>query len=431
MILTLSLYPYVYLAARTAFIEQSVTAVEVSRSLGRGPWQSFFTVALPLARPAVFAGLALVLMETLADFGAVDYCAVDTLATGIYRTWKGQESQAAAAQLSSVLLGGVFLLVLLETLSRRKARFHAATTRQRAPAVYPLGPVRGGLALIACLVPILLGFGGPLAIFATMAWQAGDARAAELFFDHGANTFLLALIASVLAATLAVLVAYGRRVWPGKVMTVALKLSGLGYALPGFVVAIGLLVPLTWLDWQINGLVGDWFGRDARPGLILSGSVVAVVLGYQTRFLAVALAMIEQGLARVRLNLDDAARTLGASGRRLLWSVHLPMLRGSLLAAMLLVFVDVTKELPATLMLRPFDFDTLAVRVYQLASDERLSEASSGALAIMVIGLLPVIVLSSLLDRRPREPVREPVREPAAEPVVGPVVRQSADGLAS
>ena len=399
VILSLALYPYVYLAARTAFLEQSGCALEVARTLGRGPWRSFWSVALPLARPSIVAGAALVLMETVAEFGAVEYCAVDTFATGIYRTWLGQGSITAAAQLSAVLLGAVALLVIVELISRRNARFHQATQRYRVLPSYRLSWLRSTLAIAACGLPILLGFAIPAALFAQMAWQSGDARAVELFADHAKNTLTVAAVASLLAATLALAIAYGRRLRPGLATLVPARLASLGYAVPGAVIAIGLLIPLTWLDFRINRIVAEIWGREHRPGLILTGSIVAVVIGYQTRFLAVALAMIEASLDRVRTTLDDAARTLGAGGRGVLLRVHLPLLRGSVLAAVLLVFVDVVKELPATLILRPFNFDTLAVRVYQLASDERLEEAATGALAIILAGLIPVIVLSKLVDR--------------------------------
>ncbi len=418
IILSLALYPYVYLAARTAFIEQSGCALEVARTLGRGPWRSFWSVALPLARPSIAAGAALVLMETVAEFGAVEYCAVDTFATGIYRTWLGLGSMTAAAQLSACLLGAVAILVIVELISRRNARFHQATQRYRVLPSYRLSWPRATLAVAACALPVLLGFVVPAALFATMAWQAGDRRALELFAGHAKNTLVVAAVASVLAAALALAIAYGRRLRPGPTTLITARLAGLGYAVPGAVIAIGLLIPLTWLDFRINRVVTELWGREHRPGLILTGSIVAVVIGYQTRFLAVALAMIEASLGRVRTSLDDAARTLGAGGRRVLLRVHLPLLRGSLLAAVLLVFVDVVKELPATLILRPFNFETLAVRVYQLASDERLEEAATGALAIIVAGLIPVIVLSKLVDRsRPGEAGGDKLDVPPGTPL--------------
>ncbi len=398
VIIALSLFPYVYVAARTAFAEHATAAMEVGRTLGRGPWRCFFTVALPLVRPALVAGSALVLMETLADFGAADYCAVDTFATGVYRTWRGLESPVAAAQLSAVLLGAVAVLVLLDLLARRRRRFHGVSRASRPVRRVRLGVVGSTAAVIVCGLPVLLGFIVPAGVFAHMAWTSGDARAWEVVTHFGFNTLWLAAASGVVAGVLALLVAFGRRVSTSPGIRAAGRFAGLGYALPGTVVAVGVLVPLGRLDHGINDLTRHLF--DWRPGLILTGSVAAVMLAYQTRFLGVALGMIESGMLRVRQSVDDAARSLGTSGGKLLVRVHLPLLRGSLLAAMLLVFVDVAKELPATLMLRPFNFETLAVRVYQLASDERLEEASLAALAIIGVGLVPVIVLSTLLENR-------------------------------
>ena len=251
-----------------------------------------------------------------------------------------------------------------------------------------------------CALPVLLGFGIPLAFFANLAIRFGDQRATELFIDHGGNTLLVALIAAIAAVTLAVVLAYAQRLHRTLLTHGAARLAGMGYAVPGTVVAVGLLIPLGALDRSINASIASIWGTSAMPGLIFTGSIAAIILGYQARFLAVALGLVDAGLGRIRHSLDDAARTLGASRFRVLRAVHLPLLRKSVLLAMLLVFVDVIKELPATLILRPFNFETLAVRVYQLASDERLDEAATGALAIMLIGLIPTIALTSLVGPR-------------------------------
>ena len=402
VILGFGLYPYVYLAARAAFLEQTGSALEVSRTLGHGPWSSFLRISLPLARPSIAAGAMLVLMETFAEFGAVSYFAVDTMSTGIYRTLFGLDSLTAAGQLACSLMLVIALLVWLEIAARRQSRFHSATLTYRKPAVYVLRPIAGGLASVLCCVPVLVGFLIPLALFAWMTFRGGDRRAGELFWSYAGNSFWLAGIASCLAVSLAVVIAYGSRPranWP---VRYAAHVARLGYAVPGTVLGIGLLIPLTWADHALNRWIGSLFGMDARPGLILTGTVAAVLIGYQARFLAVSLGVIETSLARIRSNFDEAARTLGASSTRVLASIHLPLMASSLLAAGLLVFVDVVKELPATLILRPFDFETLAVRVYQLASDERLEEASTGALAIIAVGLVPVVCVSYLLEQRDR-----------------------------
>ncbi|MEE2777847.1 MAG: iron ABC transporter permease [Acidobacteriota bacterium] len=393
-ILSFGLYPYVYLASRSAFLEQSMCALEVGRTLGGGPWNGFRRIALPLARPSIVAGLSLALMETLAEFGAVDYLAVDTFATGIFRTWMTRGSLTAAAQLSACLLGLVGILILIERSARRRARFFSATHRHRALATVRLRGVRGAVAAMACALPVVLGFAVPVLRFIDLSATGGDRRAGELFVELARNSMLVGLTAAALAAALALVVAYAGRLDPSPASRFTGWLAGLGYAIPGGVIAIGVLAPLTWLDHRLN----DWgqAAFDFAPGLILSGSVVAVLLGYQTRFLALALSLIEAGLGRIRPSIDDAARTLGATPGRLLRQVHVPLLRGTTFAALALVFVEVIKELPATLILRPFNFETLAVRVYQLASDERLAEASTGALAIIAVGLVPVVILSRL-----------------------------------
>ena len=399
VILALGLYPYVYLAARTAFVEQSVCVLEVGRTLGLGPWKSFWRIALPLARPSIVAGSSLVLMETLAEFGAVEYCAVDTFATGIYRTFKLPNAHAltAAAQLSACLLLLVLLLLGAEAAARRAARFHHTSTRYRALPSWRLQGFKSLAAILVCGLPVLFGFLVPTALFVVQTLTVGDAKAREVFLEIGRNSFLLAAVASVLAVVLAVVVALGQRLHATPTTRGLARLAGVGYAIPGGVIAIGILIPVTWADVHLVSRVGGWLGT--TPGLLLSGTVIAVLYGYQTRFLAVSLNLVQAGLTRLRPSLDDAARTLGASPTRMVGRVHLPLLRGTLLGAALLVFVDVIKELPATLILRPFDFETLSVRVYQLASDERLAEASTGALAIVLIGLLPVALLSRMVDR--------------------------------
>ncbi|HLU47930.1 MAG TPA: iron ABC transporter permease, partial [Planctomycetota bacterium] len=334
---------------------------------------------------------------TVAEFGAVDYCAVDTFATGIYRTLTGLGSRTAAAQLSAALLLFVGFAFALERLSRGRARFHHSTYRFRTLPRWKLRGARAGIAMTLCALPILVGFVVPTSLFLRMTWLAGDERARELAWELGKNTFFLATVASIIAASLAVVIAYGKRQFPSPLMRLSSAIAGLGYAIPGGVVAVGVLIPTVWLDHRLGDLLDSLFGT--TTGLLLSGTVVAVILGYQVRFMAVSLSIVESGLTRIRPSLDDAARLLGASSTRVLFRIHLALLRGSVLAAALLVFVDVTKELPATIILRPFDFDTLAVRVHQLASDERLHEASTGALMIILVGLIPVALLSRAIGR--------------------------------
>ncbi len=408
-ILALSLFPYVYFAARVSFATLPRSALEASRTLGRGSWASFFRVALPMSRPMLAAGVALVILETIGDFGTVDYFAVDTLATGIYRTWFGLDSPNAALQLASVALLIVALAFAAEVASRRRAAVHA-TSESSAPAPPTrLAPLAGTLAGLACLTPIVLGFILPAARLAYLAITHGDRRGLELFAGYAANTFTLAAISGAGAAALALIVVFTHRLnrsWRSRAVMDACRA---GYALPGPLVAIGVLTALAAVDHLLND-AWSLFADGRGPGLLLTGSVAAVLVGYQTRFLSVAVSFVEGAMARIDVRLDDAARMLSARPGRMLARVHLPALRGALLASALLVLVDVAKELPATLMLRPFNFETLAVRVYHLASDERLHEASTGALAIVIIGVLPVILMTRYLDpTRARKP--EPPRE--------------------
>lgn len=390
------LYPYVYLLVRTAFLERAGRAMEAARSLGQGPWRAFFSVSLPLARPAIAAGVALALMETLADFGTVAYFAVDTFTTGIYRAWFSLGDRVAAAQLAALLLAVVLLLLAGERLSRGRARYHDSAGGKHAVQRRPLRGWAALAAVLACALPLLFGFLLPAACLLDMAINDGDAQFGWRFLTLARNSFLLAGVTAVIGVLLALLLAYGAR-WAkaglaARLATLLNRVVGLGYAVPGSVIAVGVLIPVTRLDLWLVGWWASWFG--AAPGLLLSSGVAALVYAYLVRFLASALHAVEAGLARITPAMDDAARSLGVGQAGVLRRVHAPLLRGSLLTAGLLVFVDVMKELPATLVMRPFDFDTLAVQAYTLASDERLAEASTASLAIVVVGLLPLIFLS-------------------------------------
>jgi len=400
VVMTLVLYPYVYLLARAAFLEQCMCMIDVSRTLGRGPWGSFFDVAMPLARPAIIGGVALALMETLADFGTVQYFGVNTFTTGIYRTWFALGEPVAAAQLAAALMMVVFLVLVLERLSRGLARYqHTAGSRPRHS--YRLSRGREALTLIVCLVPIVLGFGIPVAVLVNMTLEGGDALLGSMFLELAANSFSLAAAAAVLIALLALVMAYGMRLRPNPLIRASARVAGMGYAIPGAVIAIGVLIPFAWLDNTVDGWMRDTLG--ISTGLLLTGTIGGLLFAYLVRFLALALNSVEAGLSKINRNLDDAARALGRGPGEALWRVHVPLMWGSLLSAVILVFVDVLKELPATLILRPFNFETLAIRVYRFASDERLTEASTAALAIVLVGLVPVILLSRAIARaRPR-----------------------------
>ncbi|KAA1194637.1 iron ABC transporter permease [Pseudohalioglobus sediminis] len=389
--LSLVLYPYVYLLARTAFAAQSTALLEASRSLGLGAGRTFFSVGLPMARPAIAGGVSLALMETLADFGTVDYFGVSAFTTGIFRTWYGLGELNTAAQLSSFLLLFVFTLFAIERSSRGRMRFHHAATRGQVTRIQLQG-WRQIVCTAAAACVVLAGFALPATQLLLWAAGPGSAQFDAAFFALAGNTFMLAALASCCCLGVALLLAYGKRLHPHRVETVAVRTAAMGYAVPGTVIAVGVLVPFAWLDNQVDGFLREHFGISS--GLLLSGSLAALVFAYLVRFLAVSLQSVEAGLARIRPSLDDSARSLGASPASVLRRVHVPMLRASLLSALLLVFVDVLKELPATLILRPFNFNTLAVRTYELASDERLVDAAAPALAIVLIGLLPVILLN-------------------------------------
>ncbi|AMO36565.1 ABC transporter permease [Thauera humireducens] len=386
------LYPYTYMLVRAAFLERAGGMLEAGRSLGLGPWRCFFRVSLPLARPAVVGGTALALMETLADFGTVSYFGVQTFTTGIYRAWFSLGDRIAAAQLSAALLAFVVIVLSLEHATRGRARFNNTSRQQAAPARRRLSPMMGLLAAFACFMPLLLGFLLPAGLLLQMAFAEGDAQFGPRFFQLARNSFVLAAVTAVLAVALALVLAYAARLARSAVPRALNRVVGLGYAVPGSVIAVGVLIPVTRLDaW----LAQTWQALfDVNPGLVLTGGIAALVYAYLARFLAVALHAVDASLGKITSSMDDAARSLGFGKWATLRSVHVPILRGSLLSAALLVFVDVMKELPATLVIRPFNFDTLATQAHTLASDERLTEASTAALMIVAVGLLPMILIS-------------------------------------
>lgn len=397
VMLTLVLYPYVYLLSRAAFLNQSVCVLDVSRTLGNGPWRTFYSVALPLARPAIIAGLSLVLMETLADYGTVQYFGVSTFTTGIFRTWFGLGSAAAAAQLAAGLMVFIFALIMLERYSRRQARYHHTSRRHQAIQRFHLKGSKAWLAFSFCLAILVVGFLLPAGQLFSWTYDVSDKVIDARFTQMLLNSLKLATLAAGLALVMALLMGYGQRLYPGKTMRFAVRLASMGYAVPGAVIAVGVMIPFAWFDNTLDSWMRSHY--DYSTGLLLSGTIIAVIFAYLCRFLAVALQTVDSGLGRITPSMDEAGRSLGYRPFMMLRSVHIPMLKGSLLTALLLVFVDVLKELPATLILRPFNFNTLAVRAYELASDERLAEAAPAALAIVVAGIIPVILISRTITR--------------------------------
>ncbi len=391
-----TLYPYVYMLARVAFLEQSGCMLEASRSLGCGPWRSFVTVALPLARPAIAAGLSLVMMETLNDFGTVQYFGINTFTTGIYNTWFGMGDRVAASKLAAFLMLFVFILIVLERFSRRRARYYQATGSNRVVPPYQLSGFRAAGASLACLLPCGMGFLLPAGILLKMSidnLQTFDHR----FWELSRHSFGLASVTAILGVAIAMIIAYGVRLQPNALMRLSARVASMGYAIPGAVIAVGILIPMGNLDNSIDAWMQSHFGLST--GLLFSGTVFALIFAYIVRFLAVSFGTVESSLNKIHPNLDAAARSLGHNTTSTLLRVHMPMMASSLLSAGMLVFVDVMKELPATIIIRPFNFNTLAVRVYNLASDERLAEAAAPALAIVLVGILPVILLSWQISR--------------------------------
>lgn len=397
VVMALVLYPYVYLMARSAFLEQSVCVLEVARTLGAGPGRVFWRVALPLARPALAGGVALVMMETCADFGAVQYFGIDTFTVAIFRTWFALAEPVAALQLAAMLMGVVFLVLGAERASRGRARFFHTSSKMRPLPRPVVAGWRGALVSALVALPILLGFVVPAIHLAQMTLARGDAGMGVNLWRLTSTSFALAAAAAALATALAILVGYGVRLRATRFMRLAARLAALGYAVPGSVVAVGVLMPLAGLDNWIDGLARAQFGHPT--GLILTGTVTGLLYAYVVRFLSIALSSVEAGLAKIRPTMGQVARTLGAGPWRALTEVHMPLMWPSIATASIMVFVDTLKELPATLILRPFEVETLATRVYRYAADERLAEASTAALVIVIVSVVPVALLARTMRR--------------------------------
>ena len=394
---SLVLYPYVYLLTRAAFLNQSICVLDVSRTFGNSPLRTFARVAVPLARPAIIAGLALALMETLADYGTVQYFGVSTFTTGIFRTWYGLDSAVGAAQLSSILLVFVIVLLAIERLSRQGAKYHATSERHQDIQRIRLAGAGALFASLFCILPLLLGFLIPAVQLGIWTAQYASTHLDARFFDLVINSVTVSMLAAILTVVLAMVIAYALRREKSHLWKMAYRTSTLGYAVPGTVIAIGIIIPFAWLDNSVDTVMRDTF--DVSTGLILSGTTAALIFAYIIRFLAAAFQSVDSGFTRIKPTIDEAARSMGAGSRVIMRRIHLPMLKGSLLTAGLIVFVDVMKELPATLILRPFNFNTLAVRAYELASDERLAEAAPASLMIVLVGLIPVVILSRAITR--------------------------------
>ncbi|MDO6590313.1 iron ABC transporter permease [Loktanella sp. D2R18] len=391
LVLSMALYPYVYLLARAAFREQSGAAYEVAQALGAGTFGRFYRVGLPLARPAIAAGVAVVMMETVNDFGTVDYFAVQTLTTGIFSVWLQGGNLGGAAQLATCVLGLIILLVTLEKLSRRKSKFFGSARGQRPVTAVALHGWRAWAVTLCCLIPVIGGFILPVGVLMTHAFDAGQWVAPGLrraLF----HTITVGGIAAVLTVLGGVFMVYGVRLSHKRLPALLMPVTAIGYAAPGAVLGLGILVPLA----KFDNVVADTFVRFGfgDPGLIFTGSAAALVLAYVVRFFAIGQGTADAALGRVSPSLPMAARSLGRSAGGTLKAVHLPLVKASIGSALLLVFVDCVKELPATLLLRPFSYETLATRVHAKASLENISQAAPAALMITLVGLGAVALLA-------------------------------------
>lgn len=394
--LSLVLFPYIYLLTRTAFMEQSLSLAHASRIMGCSPWQSFWRLSLPMARPALAVGVALVAMETAADFATVNYFAVPTLTTAVYDTWLGYGNLTAAAKLSAIILLVVFSLIGFERFARRKQQLFQKQSRIQVTDLYRLSMTQTLVALSFCGMLLLLAFLLPFGILLSYAIGYFGQSWGKSFWQLSLNSLSLALITSLLCCLIALLLMFVRRISPRQSDALPSRLASTGYALPGTVLAIGVLVPLTMLDFAINDLA-DLVGI-AGPGLILTGSVMALIFAFCVRFVAIAIGSVESSYKHISPSLDMVSLTMGQTPRQLLRRVHLPLLAKGLFAGALLVFIESMKELPAALLLRPIGFENLATYVFQFASDEKLEHGALAAIVIVLVGLVPLIYLNRSLE---------------------------------
>jgi iron(III) transport system permease protein len=402
LVMSLALYPYVYLTARTAFQGQGRRLLEAAQSLGVSRRRAFFRVALPMARPAIVAGLSLALMETLADFGTVSVFNYNTFTTAIYKAWFSMFSLPAASQLATILIFFVLALVMLEQLSRSGARYTTSARGSGGARRIRLSGVNAMLASAAASLVFLLAFAIP--ILQLLVWIR-DIMATDLdarYFDFAWHSLLLASLGATLVMSFALALGYAQRQHPSPGMHITARLATIGYALPGAVLAVGFYIPVAGLDNLIIDTWREWVTPQTGEeiGQVFGGTLIVMLLAYSARFLAVGFGPVESGLARITRTMDEAAQVLGTTGLRRLRKVHLPMLRAPLLAAAALAFVDIMKELPITLMTRPFGWDTLATRVFEMTSEGEWERAALPAVAICLVGLLPIFFLVKHSDAR-------------------------------
>lgn len=386
------LYPYVYLTTRATFSMQTATAFDACRTLGAGPLQLFFKVALPMARPAIIVGVALALMETANDIGAVEFFGVRTLTTTIYDVWLNRSSLATASQIACLFLSIIILLLWFERHARHAQRLYQSAGKTTGFKPFELRGVRASLAIATCSIPVILGFLLPVVVLAESAVVYAASDGFSTLFSSMRNSLLLAVSATIVTITIGCFYAFLNNLAATPLFKLIVRLTTLGYAVPGVVLAVGVLIPLATFDNALDRLMRSTF--DIKTGLILSGSAFALIYAYCIRFLPMAFGACDSGLQRLSPNFGFAARTLGRSQIETLREIYLPLMRPALITGAILVFVDCMKELPATLLLRPFNYNTLATRIYDAASLEAFEEGALPALAIIAVGLLPVLLLS-------------------------------------
>lgn len=387
VVFAFTLYPYVYLVSRSAFLNQSQSMLEAGRMLGLNKVQIFYKLGLPIIRPGLIGGLMLVIMETLSDFGAVDHFAVQTFTTGIFRTWYGMYDLSTAMQLASLLLLFVGLIFIFERISRKKAKYTSNTSTFRPPKINQLSGIKSCAASLICFIPIFIGFLLPVSELTIWAFQYNLDFFNHKFITTMTNTISLAIIAAILCASFALLINFSIRLKKNTLSVTSNSLLSMGYAVPGLILAVGIVQLFAWLDKSIF--------NDTR--IILTGSLAGLVFAYVIKSYALANSTFESGFERISRSIDDSAKTLNSGGLNLLRRVHFPLLKTSFLTSILLVTSEVVKELPATLILRPFNFDTLAVSTYIYAAEERMIQASAPAIAIVITGLIPIIILTKMI----------------------------------
>ena len=396
-VMSLVLYPYVYMIARNAFLIQSQTLIEASQLLGKSNLYTFFKIALPLARPAIFGGLFLIMMDVLNEYGAVQYYGVSTFTTGIFRAWFSLDDETAAIRLSACLLLFVLVLILLEKWQRGRAKFADASKSSRPIRKYQLSKLQQVGAIMVCLFPLFFGFLLPIGQMLVWMTETASSVVNEKFIGWIGNSLFLGIVTALITVTVAVLLVYTVRLGQNKWMQRLSKVAVLGYAIPGAIIAVGILASFVRVD---KFLIHWWESTTGNSiGLLLTGTAFSLVLAYMIRFLAIAFNPTEASFEKIASKLDEASRTLGASPTRTLFRINIPILRPTLLTAILMIFVEVMKELPLTLILRPFNFDTLATQAYVFASDEMIREASSPSLLVVLVGMIPVIALIGLMKK--------------------------------